>query len=68
MVPSAKVATYDLLPQMAAPEITDRAVAARGRGVRRDRDELRQRGHGRHTGKLPETIAAVECLTNASAG
>jgi hypothetical protein len=53
---------------MAAPEITDRAVAARGRGVRRDRDELRQRGHGRHTGKLPETIAAVECLTNASAG
>jgi 2,3-bisphosphoglycerate-independent phosphoglycerate mutase len=28
MVPSPKVATYDLQPEMSAPELTDRAVAA----------------------------------------
>ena len=28
MVPSPKVATYDLQPEMSAPELTDKAVAA----------------------------------------
>ena len=30
MVPSPKVATYDLQPEMSAPELTDKAVAAIG--------------------------------------
>ena len=32
MVPSPKVATYDLQPEMSAPELTDKAVAAIERG------------------------------------
>ena len=32
LVPSPKVATYDLQPEMSAPELTDRLVAAVGRG------------------------------------
>ncbi len=32
LVPSPKVATYDLQPEMSAPELTDRAVAAIGSG------------------------------------
>ena len=32
MVPSPKVATYDLKPEMSAPELTDRAVEAIGSG------------------------------------
>jgi 2,3-bisphosphoglycerate-independent phosphoglycerate mutase len=32
MVPSPKVATYDLQPEMSAPELTDKAVAAIGSG------------------------------------
>jgi 2,3-bisphosphoglycerate-independent phosphoglycerate mutase len=63
MVPSAKVATYDLLPQMAAPEITDRALAAVA-GGRFDAIVMNYANADMvgHTGKLPETIAAVECL------
>jgi len=30
MVPSPKVATYDLQPEMSAPELTDKVVAAIG--------------------------------------
>jgi 2,3-bisphosphoglycerate-independent phosphoglycerate mutase len=33
LVPSPKVATYDLEPEMAAPEVTDRLVAAIGSGT-----------------------------------
>ncbi len=33
MVPSPKVATYDLQPEMSAPELTDRAVAAIATGT-----------------------------------
>src|SRR6185369_8285505 len=63
MVPSAKVATYDLLPEMAAPEITERAVAAVARGA----FEAIVMNYANadmvgHTGRLPETVAAVECL------
>ena len=32
LVPSPKVATYDLQPEMSAPELTDRLVASVGRG------------------------------------
>ena len=48
MVPSPKVATYDLKPEMSAPELTDKAVEAIGSGmIRPDRVELRQSRHGR---------------------
>jgi len=63
LVPSWKGATYDLHPRMSATEITEEAVRA-----------LAARRHGAyvvnfanadmvgHTGKLPETIVAVETL------
>jgi 2,3-bisphosphoglycerate-independent phosphoglycerate mutase len=63
LVPSPKVATYDLQPQMSAPELTDRAVEAIG-----------QRRFGLivlnyanadmvgHTGSLPAAIAACEAV------
>jgi 2,3-bisphosphoglycerate-independent phosphoglycerate mutase len=63
LVPSWKGATYDLHPQMSAAEITEEAVRA-----------LAARRHGAyvvnfanadmvgHTGKLPETISAIETL------
>ena len=48
MVPSPKVATYDLQPEMSAPELTDKAVAAIDvRQIRPDRAQLRQPRHGR---------------------
>ena len=48
MVPSPKVATYDLQPEMSAPELTDKAVAAINSGkVRSDRAQFRQSRHGR---------------------
>ena len=47
MVPSPKVATYDLQPEMSAPELADKAVEAIGSGkYRPDRAELRESGHG----------------------
>ena len=48
MVPSPKVATYDLQPEMSAPELTDKAVEAIGSG-KYDLIvlELRQSRHGR---------------------
>ena len=63
LVPSQKVATYDLMPQMSAPGITDVLV-----------DDLDTRKHDivicnfanadmvGHTGSLEATIAAVETL------
>ena len=57
LVPSPKVATYDLKPEMSAYEVKDKLVAAikedkydfgcnKGRQVRLHRRELRQRRHG----------------------
>ncbi len=47
LVPSPKVATYDLKPEMSAQGITDVVVKAIEQArVRRHRDELRQRRHG----------------------
>ena len=47
LVPSPKVATYDLKPEMSAPGITEVVVKAiEKRELRRHRDELRQRRHG----------------------
>ena len=63
LVPSWRGATYDLHPEMSAEEITREAVAA-----------IRRRSFGAlvvnfanadmvgHTGKIPETIAAIETL------
>ena len=63
LVPSPKVATYDLQPQMSAPEVTDRLVATFADG-----------GHGAfvlnyanpdmvgHTGSLEAAIRAVETV------
>jgi 2,3-bisphosphoglycerate-independent phosphoglycerate mutase len=63
LVPSQKVATYDLIPQMSAPGITDTLV-----------EDLDQRRHDivicnfanadmvGHTGNLDATIAAIETL------
>ncbi len=47
LVPSPKVATYDLKPEMSAFEVTDQARGGdRLRQVRRHRLQLRQRRHG----------------------
>ena len=44
LVPSPKVATYDLQPEMSAPELTDKLVDAVGSGpLRSDYRQLRQR-------------------------
>ena len=63
LVPSSKVATYDLQPQMSAPEVTDRLIASFESG-----------GHDvfvlnfanpdmvGHTGDLQATIRAVETV------
>jgi 2,3-bisphosphoglycerate-independent phosphoglycerate mutase len=65
LVPSQKVATYDLMPEMSAPGITDELLA-----------DLSHRRHDvvicnfanadmvGHTGRLDATIAAVETLDN----
>ncbi len=48
LIPSPKVATYDLKPEMSAVVVTDKLVAAdRQRQIRRDRLQLRERRHGR---------------------
>ena len=58
MVPSPKVATYDLQPEMSAPELTDRAVAAIGSG-NYDLIVLNFANPDMvgHTGSLPAAIA-----------
>ena len=63
LVPSWKGATYDLHPQMSAAEITNEAVRALTTGSRRaivlnyaNADMVG------HTGKLPETVVAIEAL------
>ncbi|MCQ8277034.1 2,3-bisphosphoglycerate-independent phosphoglycerate mutase [Acetobacteraceae bacterium KSS8] len=63
MVPSPKVATYDLQPEMSAPELTDRAVEAIGSG-RYDLIVLNYANPDMvgHTGDLAAAIKAVEAV------
>ena len=63
MVPSPKVATYDLQPEMSAPELTDKAVAAIGSG-KYDLIVLNYANADMvgHTGSLPAAIKAVETV------
>jgi len=63
MIPSPKVATYDLQPEMSAPALTDAAVAAIGSGEYAllvlnfaNPDMVG------HTGSLPAAIKAVEAV------
>ena len=63
MVPSPKVATYDLQPEMSAPELTDRAVEA----IRSARFDLIVLNFANpdmvgHTGSLPAAVRAVETV------
>jgi 2,3-bisphosphoglycerate-independent phosphoglycerate mutase len=62
-VPSPKVATYDLQPEMAASELTDRAVAAID-GGHYDLIILNYANPDMvgHTGKLDAAIKAVEAV------
>jgi 2,3-bisphosphoglycerate-independent phosphoglycerate mutase len=63
MVPSPKVATYDLQPEMSAPELTERAVEAIGSGqyalIVLNFANPDMVGH---TGSLPAAIRAVETV------
>ncbi|HEX7390714.1 MAG TPA: 2,3-bisphosphoglycerate-independent phosphoglycerate mutase, partial [Acidiphilium sp.] len=63
MVPSPKVATYDLQPEMSAPELTDRVVAAIGSGTF-DLIVLNFANPDMvgHTGSLDAAIRAVETV------
>jgi 2,3-bisphosphoglycerate-independent phosphoglycerate mutase len=63
MVPSPKVATYDLQPEMSAPELTDRVVEAIGSG-KYDMIVLNYANPDMvgHTGSLPAAIKAVETV------
>jgi 2,3-bisphosphoglycerate-independent phosphoglycerate mutase len=63
MVPSPKVATYDLEPEMSAPELTTKAVAA----IRSGKYDLIVLNYANpdmvgHTGKLEAAIKAVETV------
>ena len=63
LVPSPKVATYDLKPEMSAPELTEKAVEAIGSG-RYDLIVLNYANPDMvgHTGKLDAAIRAVETV------
>ena len=63
MVPSPQVATYDLQPEMSAPELTAKAVEAIGSG-RYDLVVLNFANPDMvgHTGSLPAAIKAVETV------
>jgi 2,3-bisphosphoglycerate-independent phosphoglycerate mutase len=63
MVPSPKVATYDLKPEMSAPELTDRAVGAIGER-RFDLVVLNYANADMvgHTGSLTAALAACEAV------
>ena len=68
MVPSPKVATYDLQPEMSAPELTDKAVEAIDSG-KYDLIVLNFANPDMvgHTGSLPAAIKAVEAADTGSA-
>jgi 2,3-bisphosphoglycerate-independent phosphoglycerate mutase len=63
LVPSPKVATYDLKPEMSAPEVTDKLVAAIESG-RYDAIVCNYANGDMvgHTGNLAATVKAVETL------
>ncbi len=63
LVPSPKVATYDLQPEMSAPELTDKAVAAIASG-KYDLIVLNYANPDMvgHTGSLAAAIKAVETV------
>jgi 2,3-bisphosphoglycerate-independent phosphoglycerate mutase len=63
MVPSPRVATYDLQPEMSAPELTDKAVAAINSG-KYDLIVLNYANPDMvgHTGNLPAAVKAVETV------
>ncbi len=63
LVPSPKVATYDLQPEMSAPELTEKAVAAIG-SEKYDLIVLNFANPDMvgHTGKLAAAIRAVETV------
>jgi 2,3-bisphosphoglycerate-independent phosphoglycerate mutase len=66
LVPSPKVATYDLQPEMSAPEVTDRLVEAIGSG----KYDLIVVNYANgdmvgHTGILSAAIRAVETIDNS---
>ncbi|MCL2757591.1 MAG: 2,3-bisphosphoglycerate-independent phosphoglycerate mutase, partial [Coriobacteriia bacterium] len=63
LIPSPKVATYDLQPQMSAPEVTDALVAA----IENDAADAYIVNYANgdmvgHTGVLPSAIAALEAV------
>ncbi len=63
MVPSPKVATYDLQPEMSAPELTEKVVAA----IDSQKYDLVVLNYANpdmvgHTGSLPAAIKAVETV------
>jgi 2,3-bisphosphoglycerate-independent phosphoglycerate mutase len=63
LVPSPKVATYDLQPEMSAPELTDKVVAA----IDSKKYDLIVLNYANpdmvgHTGSLPAAIKAVETV------
>jgi 2,3-bisphosphoglycerate-independent phosphoglycerate mutase len=63
LVPSPKVATYDLKPEMSAPELTDKVVAA----IDTSKYDLIVLNYANpdmvgHTGSLPAAIEAVETV------
>jgi 2,3-bisphosphoglycerate-independent phosphoglycerate mutase len=63
MIPSPKVATYDLQPEMSAPELTARAVDA----IKSGKYDLIVLNYANpdmvgHTGSLPAAIKAVETV------
>ncbi|MCW3780664.1 2,3-bisphosphoglycerate-independent phosphoglycerate mutase [Defluviimonas salinarum] len=60
MAPSPKVATYDLQPEMSAPEVSDTLVAAFGRGYDLIVVNYANPDMVGHTGDLSAAIAAVE--------
>lgn len=63
LVPSPKVATYDQQPEMSAPEVTDKAVAAIDSG-KYDLIVLNYANPDMvgHTGSLPAAIKAVQAV------
>jgi 2,3-bisphosphoglycerate-independent phosphoglycerate mutase len=66
LVPSPKVATYDLQPEMSAPEVTDKLVEA----IERGRYDLIVVNYANgdmvgHTGILAAAIKAVETIDHA---
>lgn len=66
LVPSPRIATYDLQPEMSAPEVTERLVAA----IATDRADIYVVNYANcdmvgHTGVLAAAVVAVEAVDEA---